>query len=50
MWYVTVLLVGGCIGVVVGQLSVWRYLRKYKKTVINGWEYKAKEVKDGEVT
>jgi len=34
------------LGVVVGQCSVWRALRKRKYMVFDGWEYKASKRED----
>jgi len=36
--------VGILIGMIVGQLSVWRYLRKKRTVRIDIWEYSARKI------
>ncbi len=35
---------GLLVGMIVGQLSVWRYLRKKKTVCIDVWEYSARKI------
>jgi len=38
--------IGLLIGMIIGQLSVWRYLRKKGTVRVDVWEYSARQIKE----
>ena len=40
-WFGSIILLGLVIGVIIGQLSVWRGLRKSRTIKIDNWIYQA---------